>query len=178
VLFAHRGVEIIAVEPSPQMVAFARHACADYPNVSFVVATFEELPMEHDSFDLIFSAQAWHWVSRDLRYANSRAALHPNGTLALFWTHPLWDQSLMTSALTTVYEEWAPELCTRGPWFPGFRGPVGAERPKDDELAGYFGPITERCFDGCQGAIAGCCGQAREGPLRCGGQAFIRSRAS
>jgi SAM-dependent methyltransferase len=145
-LFASRGADIVAIEPSPQMIALARSGCAAYPNVAFVVATFEEWPLEPDSFDLVVSAQAWHWVSRDARYIKAKDALHPDGALALFWTHPLWGQCPMTAALTAVYDRLAPELCARGPWFPGYQGPAGAERPTDEELAGLFGALTERRY--------------------------------
>src|SRR5205814_6239444 len=45
-----------------------------------------------------------------------------------------------------IYDTAAPELSARGPWFPGFAGPAGDERPADDELAGNFGPVTERHY--------------------------------
>jgi SAM-dependent methyltransferase len=145
-LFAQRDLEICALEPSPPMAALARRNCAPYPRVSVIVSTFEGWSPPGDAFDLVVSAQAWHWVAPDVGYAKAHEVLASSGGLGLFWTHPLWDEVVLGNELLSLYERHAPELAARGPWFPGFRGPHGAERPNETNLSGLFGPMTERSY--------------------------------
>ena len=143
---ARRGFAVLAVEPSAEMAAIAARRCASYPHVAVMVSTFEDFEVEPAGFDVVMSAQAWHWVSRHVRHRKARAALRPAGTLALLWTHPRWDQCAVTEDLVEVYDRFAPELTGCGPWFPGFTDEAGAERPTTVELAGLFGPITEHRY--------------------------------
>jgi len=145
-LFAQRDLEISALEPSAQMAALARRNCARYPRVSVIVSTFESWAPPGKVFDLVVSAQAWHWVAPDVAYPKAHGVLASSGGLALFWTHPLWDEVPLGREILSLYERYAPELAARGPWFPGFRGPYGAERPNDTNLSGLFGPMTQRSY--------------------------------
>jgi SAM-dependent methyltransferase len=142
-LAARHSLRVVAIEPSPEMAAIARRACARYPSVSITVSTFEDWVLEPDGFDVVMSAQAFHWVSHDVRCRKARAALRDPGALALFWSHPRWADCSDAEALATAYDRFAPELVSAGPWFPRFDGPVGAERPASAELEGLFGPVTE-----------------------------------
>jgi SAM-dependent methyltransferase len=148
---ARRDLDVLAIEPSPEMAAMARGKLVAYPRVSVVVTTFEDWPAEPTPFALLVSAQAWHWVAPEVRYPKAHQALRPSGGLALFWSHPLWDECALGGALASIYEAIAPELYGDGPWFPGFKGPHGAERPNQTELAGYFGSLTERSYRWAQG---------------------------
>lgn len=65
--FALRGVEIVALEPSVAMATVAKRNCQRLPNVRIDVTTFEDWPLEPAAFILLFSAQAWHWVRREVR---------------------------------------------------------------------------------------------------------------
>jgi ubiquinone/menaquinone biosynthesis C-methylase UbiE len=86
--FARRDVEIVALEPSPAMAAVAMRHCSRFPGVRFAGATFEEWPVEASGFDLLFSAQAWHWVDPSVRYVKAAQALRVGGTLASSGTKP------------------------------------------------------------------------------------------
>jgi trans-aconitate methyltransferase len=87
-LIAARGLELVALEPSEPMAALARRNCAAYGNVTIERSDFEHWDTRGRSFRLVFSAQAWHWISPDLRYVRAREALQPSGTLAVFWNRP------------------------------------------------------------------------------------------
>src|ERR1700758_672913 len=74
VLFAARGLDIVALEPSAEMAAVARRNFAGYTNVRVAETEFERWAPEHE-FRLVFSAQAWHWIAPEVRYVAARAAL-------------------------------------------------------------------------------------------------------
>lgn len=120
VSFADRGVEIVALEPDPAMAAVAKRNCQHFPNVSIETVSFEEWRPESAGFDLVFSAQAWHWVRPEVRYINASESLRPNGTLALFWHRFQWsDDDPVRQELDDLYRTTAPELYARRPGFPG-----------------------------------------------------------
>jgi SAM-dependent methyltransferase len=79
-LFRERGCTVLGVEVDARMAALARAKGLDVE-----VARFEEWQADGRQFDLLTSAQAWHWV--DPRRGASRAAraLRPGGRIGLFW---------------------------------------------------------------------------------------------
>jgi len=98
VLFAERGLSVVALEPSAEMAAVARRNCAAYGRVTIEQTEFERWRADGRRFQLVFSAQAWHWVAPDVRYAAARAALEPGGALAVFvvlyfWSPAHWQSS-------------------------------------------------------------------------------------
>lgn len=133
VAIAAKGVAVVGLEPSPAMATVARRTCRQFPAVSIVVSSFEgwQLPRGARS-DLVFSAQAWHWVDRSVAYAKAHRTLRRSGTLALFWNRPSWDDSELRSELDEVYERHAPELHARGPGYPGLKAhDLGQERAQE-----------------------------------------------
>ena len=117
------------------MAALAVSNCAKFPRVSVLVTSFEDWQVEKRGFELLISAQAWHWLSAEVRYPKAYQALCPSGSLALFWNRPIWYESSLGEPLAAIYERIAPELYGLGPWFPGFR-----HSPAADGSNGQFGP--------------------------------------
>jgi SAM-dependent methyltransferase len=107
-LFAKRGLHIVALEPSKEMAQIARRKLAGYDVV------VEQLEFEAwrpaPGFALVFSAQAWHWVTPEIRYTRAREALVDGGALAVFWNWPNWDSSPLRDDLARAYERAAPGL--------------------------------------------------------------------
>jgi len=160
-LFARRGLDILAIEPSPEMATIGRRNCAEYPSVSFHVSTVEDWPTQPEASGLLVSAQAWHWVAPEVRYRKAHEVLRQSGGLAVFWSRPLLEESALSDALAATYSEHAPNLFGRGPWFPGFRasrteqvtegrfGPgdwLPEGRPSEIDGSGYFEAATERSY--------------------------------
>lgn len=145
-LFAARGLRILGLEPSRGMAAAARVRLAGYENVAIEETGFEEWRPERD-FRLLFSAQAWHWVTPEVRYTRAREALAEDGALAVFWNRPRWESSPLKDELAAAYRRTAPELGAGrtgpgpmqpdvqvppawwGDWTRELRGAVGFEPP-------------------------------------------------
>jgi SAM-dependent methyltransferase len=119
VSFAARGVEIVAIEPSPAMAAVARRNCAQFPNVRIEETSFEEWPAPAGAFGLVYSAQAWHWVSPGVRDTKAAQALAPGGALAMFWHRVRWQAGPLRDELDRIYQRLAPDLIAQRPTFPG-----------------------------------------------------------
>jgi len=120
VLFARRGVAVHAVEPSAEMASIARRRCADFPGVTFADSDFEDWHGDRHAFALVFSAQAWHWVSPELKYLRAWEALSDGGLLAAFWTRPDWERCAIRDELAAAYQRTAPDFGRDpGPMHPG-----------------------------------------------------------
>lgn len=120
VAFARNGVHVHALEPDPAMAAVARRNCETYPRVEIEESSFEEWDLRRDAFDLVFSAQAWHWVRPEVRCTKAAAALVPGGCLALLWHRVRWEaDDPVRLELDERYSKYAPALHARAPGFPG-----------------------------------------------------------
>lgn len=120
VAFARNGVHVLAVEPDPNMAAVARRNCAPYPHVEIEESSFEDWDPQEGAFDLVFSAQAWHWIRPEVRCARAAAALAPGGVLALFWHRVRWrEDDPVRVDVDACYREHVPALHGREPGFPG-----------------------------------------------------------
>src|SRR5918995_4633622 len=101
---AARALEVVALEPSVEMAAVARRNCARFPRVDVTVSTFEDWPAQREAFQVLVSAQAWHWAAPEVRYRKAHLVLAPGGVLALFWNRPVWEDSVLRDALDDVYQ--------------------------------------------------------------------------
>ncbi len=117
--FARRGVDIVALEPSSAMAALAMGNCRRFPNVRVDVTSFEDWPLEAAAFRLVFAAQSWHWLDRQIRCVKAAEALAQGGTLALFWHRTDWHGESVRDDLERLYRRQVPELHARAPGFQG-----------------------------------------------------------
>ncbi len=79
---ASAGHEVLAVDPSPEMLRVLRAAA---PEVETMVGTGERMPVPDESVDAVTYAQAWHWVDPRVASAEAARVLKPGGTLGLIW---------------------------------------------------------------------------------------------
>jgi SAM-dependent methyltransferase len=79
---ASRGLEVIAVEPLPEM----REILVErLPGVRALAGSAEEIPLEDRSVDAVTVAQAWHWVDERRALPEVARVLRPGGVLCLIW---------------------------------------------------------------------------------------------
>ncbi len=115
------GLRVLAVDPSPAMLAALR---ADLPDVEAREGTAEDTGLPAACVDAVTIAQAWHWVDPPRAAAEIARVLRPGGTLTAIWnvldTSTGWVEELtaiMRRGDDLVHDRPAPEL---GPRF----GPV------------------------------------------------------
>lgn len=79
---AARGLKVVAVDPSADMLAQLQR---NLPGVTTLVGTAEQTGIAGASMDVVTVAQAWHWT--DPLRASTEAAriLKPGGVLGLVW---------------------------------------------------------------------------------------------
>lgn len=110
VLFARHGYSMVCIEPGANLLQVAASKVSAFPSVEFECVRFEDWPEPTAAFDLVMSAQAFHWIPQPIGYAKAAAALKPGGHLALFWNRYVGCDSPVGEALDQVYREITPEL--------------------------------------------------------------------
>lgn len=86
------GFPIHCVEPGENLVQNGKLKFRFYPQISYECARFENLTTQDNQFDVIFSAQAFHWIPQPIGYQKCAEFLNENGSLALLWNLYLYDE--------------------------------------------------------------------------------------
>jgi len=140
---ARRGLRMLCLEPGPSLARLAHLKLASFKNVEVVSQAFEGWPLEAGAFRLVISAQAFHWVAPEVRFAKAAAALQPGGALAVFGNVQIFNRSAVREALDKVYALHAPSLAGPSPtrWYAE-DGPI----PRLFAESACFGPVTWRRY--------------------------------
>lgn len=141
---ARRGYSLLCLEPGLNMARVAHKRLARFANVEVVSVSFEQWPLQPASFALVMSAQAFHWVSPDVRFQKAAAALRPGGHLAIFGATLVRETTTLRLALDRAYNTYAPEMAsspTSSRWY-------SASSPTEALFAacGSFGAVTRRHY--------------------------------
>ena len=110
--FVENGYHTTALEISEKQVAFLQEKFAEKRNLQCVCSTFESFESPNDSFDLIFSATAFHWIKPEVGYPKAHRLLKPNGVMAVFWhlASIIEPETEMLCEIREIYRTHAPEL--------------------------------------------------------------------
>jgi len=107
--FAQRGYTVVALDQGERLAALAAQHCQPYPQVRVVPCAFEAWQDAPESYDLLLSAQAFHWI--DPGYGLTRAAelLKAGGTIALVWRLDRSQGSAFWQATEPIYDTYNPQ---------------------------------------------------------------------
>jgi SAM-dependent methyltransferase len=137
-LFAARGCTILGVEPDARMAAVAESR-----GTPVEVGAFEAWDPRGRHFDVVISAQAWHWVEPFAGARHAASVLVPGGRIGLFWNTIHHDPTL-AAAMEGVYASLGHDPL-------GHAVVLGAMDPRRFVVAaegiaqsGEFGPAEQR----------------------------------
>ncbi|HEX7321469.1 MAG TPA: class I SAM-dependent methyltransferase [Mycobacterium sp.] len=77
-----RGLDVVAVDPIPEMLEVLRSAL---PATPALLGTAEQIPLPDNSVDAVLVAQAWHWFEPARAIPELVRVLRPGGRLGLLW---------------------------------------------------------------------------------------------
>jgi SAM-dependent methyltransferase len=80
---APTGAAILCVEPGSSLAGIACEHFARTPNVDITTTTFEEFEDGQNSYDVVVSATAFHWIDPRVSFTKGAELLRPHGFLAL-----------------------------------------------------------------------------------------------
>lgn len=108
--FLNKCCNLTAVELGDKLASYCAQKYSHFDNFSIINSDFIEADLPEKSFDLIYSATAFHWIPKDSGYAKIKSLLKSNGAVALFWNHPfvssVSDETNLASM--AVYEKYRP----------------------------------------------------------------------
>jgi SAM-dependent methyltransferase len=125
-MFAGRGGQVLGIEPDPRMAAVARRR-----GLRVEDGTFEEWDPAGRRFDLLISAQAWHWVDPVRGATKAAQVLRPGGRAGVFWNRGQ-PAGQLRAALEAAYARAAPYLG------PGYALPSAALDGPDEGCRSAF----------------------------------------
>jgi SAM-dependent methyltransferase len=102
--FAELGFRILALEPGDALAALAARKCRAHPRVTVLETSFEAWSGDNQAFDLVVSAQAFHWIDPDYGCAKAASVLRPGGAIALIWTLDVSQDTDVWQATQPIYE--------------------------------------------------------------------------
>jgi SAM-dependent methyltransferase len=106
-MFARAGRELVAIEPGANLAAVLERKVAGFPHVTIAHTTFEAYA--GGGFDLIYAAQALHWIDPAVRYAKPAELLRPGGALAAITNEKPPVATALWRELDAVYARRYPE---------------------------------------------------------------------
>lgn len=111
--FAERGHPILALELGPALAALAAERLRAHPQVRVLPVAFEAWPVEPAAFDLVLSAQAFHWIEPAFGLARAAEALAPGGAIALVWHLDRSEHTDFYQAARPLYARFLPSDAQR-----------------------------------------------------------------
>jgi SAM-dependent methyltransferase len=103
-LLVARGCEVLGVEIDQRMAAVARTR-----GIEVELAQFERWDARGRHFELLTSAQAWHWLDPLAGAEKAASVLEPGGRLALFWNFGS-PPAEVSALLDPIYADLAPGI--------------------------------------------------------------------
>lgn len=105
---AEREYRIVALEPGPALARRCLAKCSAYPQVEVIQQRFEEFAAPTGSYDLVLSAQAFHWIEPATGIARAAEFLKPGGAIALVWHFDSSEKSAFYRATQPIYDRYFP----------------------------------------------------------------------
>lgn len=92
ILAEHAAQEIVGIDISEQMLAIAQQKFSTVANVSFQIANASALPFPDHSFDVVVSANAFHYFDNPTAALKEmKRVLKPQGRLVILdWCRDFW----------------------------------------------------------------------------------------
>lgn len=141
------GYFVTAVELGDKIAQFAAKKFARYDNFEVYNTTFEEFEAEENTFDLIYSATAFHWIPEETGYTKVFKMLKPGGVFARFANRPSSDKGRpeLADAIQKLYETYMPGNKGKKKMEPGY---VETQAKQLAELGKNYGfvDVTYRLY--------------------------------
>lgn len=139
VFLAKKGYSILCLEPSKNFIEIAQSKLQGY-NVSFCQSLFEEWKSDQ-CFDLVFSAQSFHWVPQEISYKKTASVLNRKGHIALFWNMYMESASAFHQDLVEIYKKYSSAL-----YIYNYSKDLITKRKLEIESSRYFKDVAVREF--------------------------------
>lgn len=145
-LLAEKGFKIHCIEREPKMAEILKRKCEGFSNISVTINDFETWEAtDDDKYDLVFSAQAFHWIDEEIKYKKCRRLLKDKGHLALFWYFSVVESEDTLDYLNSLFHKFSTGYACAG--IDDFKRSFNDEKNKLRNSK-CFGNINGYIFEG------------------------------
>ena len=140
--FLEMGCDVTAIELGENLAAFTKEKFKSYDNFEIINMAFEEYECPENTFDMIYSASAFHWIPEDIGYLKVLRLLKNGGTFARFANHPYKDKGneSLHVAIQELYEKYMPHISLIKP--VEYNEEMASKRSK---IGNKYGFIDTKC---------------------------------
>ncbi|MDF5734528.1 MULTISPECIES: class I SAM-dependent methyltransferase [unclassified Nostoc] len=144
--FARRGYRILCVELGENLATIAQQNLTAYPQVELHIGAFEDWVTEKNTFNLVISATAFHWLDPTIAYYKTAQALNSGGAIALFWNEHVHSDASQGffEVVQELYRHLVPELVKDDKPLP--RENEVPNKTSEIEQTNLFGEVTYRSY--------------------------------
>ena len=104
--FLETGCNITAVEIGDKLAQYSREKFAAYENFTVINQDFETVFLKENTYDLVYSASAFHWIPAEAGLPKVFRILKPGGVFVWFSVQPSPSQENVYNELQKVYDEY------------------------------------------------------------------------
>lgn len=99
--------KIDCIEIEPNMAEILKEKCSSFPKVHIIIDNFETWESTTPKkYDLIYSAQAFHWIDEEIKYTKCNELLTENGKMALFWYFSVIESGQCFYKLNSIFQKY------------------------------------------------------------------------
>jgi ubiquinone/menaquinone biosynthesis C-methylase UbiE len=104
------GCKLTAVEYGANLAELCRKKFKEFSDFSVITSKFEDFEFDDNTYDLVYSASAFHWVPEEIGYTKVFKMLKHGGVFARFANHPYKDKGRenINEAMQKVYSVYMP----------------------------------------------------------------------
>ena len=154
--FAKKGYEITALDLSRPLLEIAKKKMARFKKVKFILSSFEKEKFQKESYDLVISAQAFHWLDQKTRLKRIHQMLKKDGHLCLIANVRRQDKSAFYKKLRSLYNEAYPNFTKSVVHPDNFLLEIGSHLFKNLRMKKYFRTLqySKKDFAGLQATFS------------------------
>ncbi|WBW97783.1 class I SAM-dependent methyltransferase [Oceanirhabdus sp. W0125-5] len=108
--FLMTGCDVTAIELGKDLAEYSKEKFKEYEKFRVLNTSFEDFQCNDNTFDILYSATAFHWIPDDIGYPKALNLLRNDGTLALFWNKPFVkrEDDLLHQKIQDIYQKYRP----------------------------------------------------------------------
>ncbi len=103
------NLPITTIEPGENLLNITKINLESDQNIIFINSTFEKFKTT-EKYDMLFSATAFHWLDKEIKYKKANRILSDKGFLVLIWNNFFRDDSIVYQKTDTLYQKYLPAI--------------------------------------------------------------------
>lgn len=107
--FLKTSCKVTAIEIGDKLARFSKEKFSEFKNFEVINQDFESVQLDENTYDLVYSASAFHWIPRETGLPKVYGLLKSGGVFAWFSVQPLpaQEHSHIHEALQKVYDKYS-----------------------------------------------------------------------